>query len=191
MIDGARTRDIQNHNLTLYQLSYDHQETCTLATDRHPVQRILANMTNENPFSKAPNTGVRVTSRLTIPENELIWRFSASGGPGGQHANTSNTRAEVVFDVVASETLSEFQKTRITERIGVEVRVVCSTERSQLRNRALARSRLAERLAETLHVEKARRATKPSKGAIQRRLSAKSNRSDVKQQRRVRTDDEH
>jgi ribosome-associated protein len=133
---------------------------------------------------------VRVTARLVIPAHELLWRFTASGGPGGQHANTSNTRAEVVFDVLASESLSEPQKARVVARLGSEVRVVASSERSQLRNRTLARARLAERLAGALHVERVRRATKPSKGAVERRLTAKSQRSGVKQQRRVTRHDD-
>jgi ribosome-associated protein len=141
-------------------------------------------MATESSTTPPPPDGLRVTARITIPDAELLWRFTASGGPGGQHANTSNTRAEVVFDVLESTALSEPQKARITARLGSEIRVVCSTERSQLRNRALARARLAERLADALHVERPRRATKPSKGAIQRRLTAKSKRSDVKQQRR-------
>jgi ribosome-associated protein len=133
---------------------------------------------------------VRVTSRLIIPSHELLWRFTASGGPGGQHANTSNTRAEVVFDVLASDALTDAQKARIEARLGSEVRVVASSERSQLRNRALARARLAERLAAALHVERPRRATKPSKGAVQRRLTAKSQRSGVKRERKVQGHDD-
>ncbi len=140
-------------------------------------------MTTSSPLSNPDD--VRVTSRLVIPAHELLWRFSASGGPGGQHANTANTRAEVVFDVLASQTLTEVQKARVTARLGSEVRVVSSAERSQLRNRALARARLAERLAAALHVERPRRATAPSKGAVQRRLKAKAQRSATKQQRRA------
>jgi ribosome-associated protein len=127
--------------------------------------------------------GVRINPRLTIPEAELEWRYSASGGPGGQHANTSNTRVELVFDVLASTTLSESQRERITAKIGTELRVVVSSERSQLRNRTLARERFAEKITEALHVPRVRRATKPSKGAVQRRLTDKAKTSERKQQR--------
>ncbi len=128
--------------------------------------------------------GVRVNPHLTIPDTELAWKFSASGGPGGQHANTSNTRAELTFDVLSSQTLSDSQKGRIAARLGTEIRVVADSERSQLRNRDLARARFAERLSAALHVPRVRRATKPSKGSVERRLQSKSRNSDRKAQRR-------
>ena len=126
---------------------------------------------------------LRVTPTCVIPLDELEWRFSASGGPGGQHVNTSNTRAEVRFDVTASSTLGPRQRARILERLGPEVRVVASDERSQLRNRELALERLRSRLAEALRVEKPRRATKPTKGAKERRLQEKRQRSETKRRR--------
>ena len=126
---------------------------------------------------------LRVTRTCVIPLDELEWRFSASGGPGGQHANTANTRAEVRFDVRASPSLGPRQRARLLERLGPVVRVVASDERSQARNRQLALDRLRSRLAEGLHVAKARRATAPSKGARERRLRAKHRRADVKRQR--------
>lgn len=132
---------------------------------------------------------LRVTRTCVIPLDELEWRFSASGGPGGQHANTANTRAEVRFDVQASPSLGPRQRARLLERLGPVVRVVASDERSQARNRQLALDRLRSRLAEGLHVAKARRATKPSKGARERRLRAKHRRADVKR-RRARPDTE-
>jgi ribosome-associated protein len=127
--------------------------------------------------------GVRINSSLTIPEDELEWRFSASGGPGGQHANTSNTRVELVFDVLNSAVLSEIQQARISSKLGTEVRVVVSSERSQYRNRTLARARFAERISAALHVPRIRKATKPSKGAIERRLQSKAKTSERKQGR--------
>jgi ribosome-associated protein len=132
----------------------------------------------------SPGSGVRVNAHLVIPEHELTWRFSASGGPGGQHANTANTRAELVFDVLGSEVLNDSQKARIEARLGTEIRVVADSERSQLRNRDLARGRFAERLAGALHVPRVRRATKPSKGAVERRLQSKARTSERKSQRR-------
>ena len=133
---------------------------------------------------------LRVTRSVVIPASELRWRFTASGGPGGQHANTSNTRADVSFDVEASAALGPVQRARIIERIGSVVTATASDERSQLRNRTLALERLREKLAAALHVEKARRATKPSKGATQRRLDDKSRQSQRKSERRARPERE-
>jgi ribosome-associated protein len=127
---------------------------------------------------------LEVTPALVIPGAELEWRFSASSGPGGQHVNTSNTRAEVRFDIVGSPTLTEAQRARLLERLGPEVRVVSQSERSQLRNRALARERLAERLRGALVVPRTRRSTRPSRASVERRLDAKSRQSERKQQRR-------
>lgn len=120
---------------------------------------------------------------VTIPLDELSWRFSPSGGPGGQHANTSNTRAEVRFDVAASPSLGPGQRARLLDRLGGEVRVAASDERSQARNRALALERLRDRLAEALRVEPPRRPTKPSRGARQRRLESKAQRGQLKRGR--------
>ena len=122
-----------------------------------------------------------------------VVRISASGGPGGQHVNTANTRAEVRFDIAASPSLGPRQRARLLERLGPEVRVVASDERSQLRNRELALERLRSRLAEALRVETPRRATKPTKGAKERRLEEKRQRAQTKQRRqggRGRPDDE-
>jgi ribosome-associated protein len=83
-------------------------------------------------------THLIVSRSCRIPLDELEWRFSASGGPGGQHANTSNTRAEVRFDVAGSPSLGPRQRARLLERVGPTVRVVASDERSQARNRELA-----------------------------------------------------
>jgi ribosome-associated protein len=129
---------------------------------------------------------LRVSRSLSIPLDELSWRFSASGGPGGQHANTSNTRAEVRFDVAGSPSLGPVQRERLLDRLGHEVRVAASDERSQARNRALALERLRDRLAENLRVEAPRRPTKPTGGARKRRLEAKSKRGQLKQGRSQR-----
>src|ERR1700736_2097365 len=95
---------------------------------------------------------LRVSRGLAIPVDELSWRFSSSGGPGGQHANTSNTRVELLFDVAGSPSLGPRQRARLLEKLGPVVRVVASDERSQARNRELALERLAERLAGALRV---------------------------------------
>ena len=130
-----------------------------------------------------PPSVLRVTPTCVLRLDELEWRFSASGGPGGQHVNTSNTRAEVRFDVAGSPSLGPRQRARLLERLGPEVRVVASDERSQLRNRDLALERLRSRLAEALRVETPRRATRPTKAAKERRLEEKRHRSETKRRR--------
>jgi ribosome-associated protein len=127
---------------------------------------------------------LRVTPSLAIPVDELEWRFSGSGGPGGQHANTANTRVEVRFDVAASPSLGPGQRARLLDRVGPLVRVVASDERSQIRNRELALQRLAARLAEALHVERPRRPTRPTAGSKRRRLEDKRRQAIRKRQRR-------
>ena len=128
---------------------------------------------------------LRVNRSLAIPRSELEVRFSASGGPGGQHANKAATRVELTFDAEGSPSLRPSQRQRIIERIGPVVRIVVDDERSQVRNRALAEQRLAARLGSALHVEAPRRQTKPSRGAKQRRLKAKKERSETKANRRT------
>jgi ribosome-associated protein len=131
---------------------------------------------------------LRVTPTCVIRMDELDWRFSASGGPGGQHVNTANTRAEVRFDIAGSPSLGPRQRARLLERLGPEVRVVASDERSQLRNRELALERLRSRLAAALRVETPRRPTKPTKAAKEKRLEAKRHRAETKRRRRGRGD---
>lgn len=132
---------------------------------------------------------VRVTSSLRIPLSELQYRFSASGGPGGQNANKVATRVELRFDVAGSPSLGPYQRIRLLEKLGPEVRVVADDERSQLRNRQLATDRFCQRLAAALRVEKSRRPTRPTKGAKERRLADKRKLSQRKQARRPDLDD--
>jgi ribosome-associated protein len=128
---------------------------------------------------------VRVSSSLRIRLDELEWRFSGAGGPGGQHANTANTRAEVRFDVAGSPSLGPRQRARLLEKLGPVVRVVAADERSQARNRQLALERLCERLAAALRVERPRRPTQPTLGSRERRLDAKRRQSERKRLRRA------
>ena len=121
---------------------------------------------------------------LAIPLTELRWRFSRSGGPGGQHANTADTRVEVIFDVAGSPSLRPSQRARLLERLGPEVVAVAADERSQVRNRALALERLAGRLSVGLHVEAPRVATRPTRGSQRRRMEAKRRRGETKRLRR-------
>ena len=125
-----------------------------------------------------------VAPGCAVPVAELRWRFSRSGGPGGQHANTADTRVEVVFDVATSPSLRPRHRERLLEAVGPVVRVVCADERSQARNRALALQRLQHRLAEGLRVRPARRPTRPTLASKQRRRQAKAHRAEVKHLRR-------
>jgi ribosome-associated protein len=124
-----------------------------------------------------------VAPGCAIDAGELRWRFLPSGGPGGQHANRSATRAEVRFDVAASPSLTDTQRERLVERVGPVVTVVVDETRSQARNRALAVERLRSRLAAGLRRPRPRRPTKPSRGSVERRLTAKRRRADTKQSR--------
>jgi len=120
-----------------------------------------------------------------IPPDELEWRFSGSGGPGGQHANTSNTRVELVFDIAASESLGPRQRARLLERLGSRVRVVASERRSQLQNRELALERLRDRIANALHIEPPRVATRPSRASKRARVEQKRRQGERKRTRRT------
>lgn len=125
-----------------------------------------------------------VNRTVRVPRRDLDVRFSPSGGPGGQHANRSATRVELRLDLTSCGGLSDQQRRRVIGRLGAELRVVADDERSQTRNRALAEQRLAARLAEALRVERPRRATRPTRGAVERRISTKKRRSEMKKLRR-------
>ena len=125
-----------------------------------------------------------VSRSCSIPMSELRWRFSRSGGPGGQHANTSDTRVEVVFDIAASPSLGPRQRQRLLDRLGPEARAVAADERSQARNRTLALDRLRDRLAGALRVEKARTATRPTRASQKRRVESKRKHGETKRLRR-------
>jgi len=125
-----------------------------------------------------------VTRSVSIPRSEIELRFSRSSGPGGQHAQKSDTRVEAVFDVEASSALSEAQRRRVIAKAGPVLRAVAQDERSQWRNRELATERLVEELREALRVPRPRRATRPTKASVERRLQGKRRRSDVKRLRR-------
>lgn len=130
-------------------------------------------------------TGRRVTRSVVLPLSEIDLRVSRSSGPGGQHANTSETRVEAVFDVEASGALTRIQKHRVIARAGPILRAIAQDERSQARNRELAVDRLVTRLAEALRVERRRVPTGPSRAAKEQRLDAKKRRGATKRLRRV------
>jgi len=127
---------------------------------------------------------IRVTRSVVLSPVEIELRFSRSSGPGGQHANTAETRVEARFDVEASDALSPAQKRRVLGRAGPILRAVAQDERSQLRNRALAIDRLVEQLREALKVDRKRVPTRPSLAAEKRRLEQKKRRAATKRLRR-------
>ena len=127
---------------------------------------------------------MRVARGVDIPFEEVELRASRSSGPGGQHANVTASRIEAVFDVVSSRALTDDQKRRVMARCGPRVTAVAQDARSQSRNRELALERLQERLANALHVPRARRPTKPTKASRERRLDAKRRASARKAARR-------
>jgi ribosome-associated protein len=132
---------------------------------------------------------IRVTRSVSLPLSEIAIRVSRSSGPGGQHAQKSSTRVEAVFDVEASDALSEAQKRRVIARAGAVLRAIAQDERSQLRNRELAVERLVEKLRAALAVPRRRIPTRPGAAARERRLAEKKRRSRAKKLRR-RPDDE-
>ena len=138
---------------------------------------------------------LQVTSRLAVPEAELSWRFSRSSGPGGQSVNTSDSRAELSFDVARSAVLSELLRARALDRLAGRLvdgvlTVAASEHRSQLQNREAAEQRLAELLREAIAPPPPpRRPTRPSRGAKERRLEGKRQRSEIKRGRSGRHDE--
>ena len=125
-----------------------------------------------------------MTRSVVLPLSEVRFRTSRSSGPGGQHAQKSETRVEAIFEVEASEALSEAQKRRVVSRAGPVLRAIAQDERSQSRNRELALDRVVEQLRAALRVERKRVPTKPSAAARERRLEQKRRRSETKRLRR-------
>lgn len=137
---------------------------------------------------------LRVRSAV-IPEAELSWRFSRSSGPGGQSVNTSDTRAELIFDVAGSTAFGPVLRARALQRLAGRLvdgvlTVTASEHRSQLRNREAAVQRLVEILTEaTAPPPRSRRPTRPTRASTERRLDSKRRRSGVKRLRGSRGDE--
>lgn len=125
-----------------------------------------------------------VNANLVIPDAELGWRFTASGGPGGQHANRSNTRVELTWMPSESAVVSKTQRHLIVSALGGTVRVVVDDERSQTRNREIAQKRMADKIDQALRVPKSRRSTRPTAGSRRRRAADKRRVSEKKRLRR-------
>jgi ribosome-associated protein len=132
-----------------------------------------------------PEESIRVTRSVVLPLAEVELRFSRSSGPGGQHANTAETRVEAVLDVESTTALTERQRRRVLAKAGRTLRAVAQDERSQSRNRELAVQRLVEQLREALKVERRRVPTKPTQASRERRLESKKRRSETKKLRRA------
>lgn len=136
-----------------------------------------------------------VNTTLEIPRSELSFRASRAGGPGGQHVNTSSTRVELLWNIERSRALSADQRALVRDKLAARidaegnVRVVASANRSQLRNREDAAVRLAALVRRALAVPKARRKTRPTRGAVEERLREKKEHSRRKRERRFRPDD--
>lgn len=133
---------------------------------------------------------LQVTPSVALPRSELDWRFSRSSGPGGQSVNTAESRAELRFDLAATTALPEHLKARALERLSSRLTdgvlsVTASEHRSQLQNRRAAEARLAGLLADAIAAPpRRRRATRPSKNAVQARLETKRRRGETKRLRR-------
>jgi ribosome-associated protein len=127
---------------------------------------------------------IRVTRSVVLPLSEVEFQFSRSSGPGGQHAQKSETRVVAVFDVEASSALTETQKRRVVAKAGPVLRAVAQDERSRTRNRELALERLVAALHEALRVGRRRKPTKPTAAARERRLQQKKRRAETKRLRR-------
>jgi ribosome-associated protein len=138
---------------------------------------------------------LQINARVTVPEAELSWRFSRSSGPGGQGVNTTDSRAELSLDVARTSALDEHLRARALQRLAGRLvdgvlTVAASEHRSQLQNREAAEQRLAQVLREALAPPPPpRRPTKPSRGAKERRLDVKRQRSQLKRSRSRRDDD--
>jgi ribosome-associated protein len=136
------------------------------------------------PERETHGESIRVTRSVVLPLTEVELQVSRSSGPGGQHAQKSETRVVAVFDVEGSSALTETQKRRVVARAGPVLRAVAQDERSQARNRELALERLVTALREALRVPRKRKPTRPTAASRKRRLEQKRRRGEVKRLRR-------
>lgn len=130
---------------------------------------------------------IKVNNLLTIPDAELEWRYTTSGGPGGQHANKSSTRVQLSWDIENAGSVGTTYRERLTAKLGSVARVDVDDYRSQLRNRDVAQERLAEKVRAALVQPRPRRPTKPTKGSQRRRVEGKRRKSHTKKLRKKPT----
>jgi ribosome-associated protein len=142
----------------------------------------------DEPESQASADDIAATRGIVVPAEALSWRFSRSSAPGGQHVNTSSTKAELRCDLTMMRGPAGVVA-RVRERLGDEVRVVSQSGRSQWRNRQIALERLIEQIDEAAVPESVRRKTRPSRGAVRERLDDKRKQAERKQSRKWRPDD--
>ena len=135
--------------------------------------------------------GLQIGRGVVVPLSEIELRTSRSSGPGGQHANVTDSRVEATFDVEASAVLGDEEKRRIASRSGRVLRASAQDTRSQARNRDLALERLRAKLESALAVQRPRRATKPTASSRHRRVESKKRRADTKRARKRPSGEEH
>ncbi len=141
-------------------------------------------------MSDDAGTRVELAPGVSLPAGELEFQATRSGGPGGQHVNTSATRVELSWDIASSPSIGESVRARLLERLATRLhgqgvlRVVAADSRSQHRNRRAAVDRMSALVTEALKRRKKRRKTRPSKAAVERRIAAKKRRAEVKRRRR-------
>ena len=146
-------------------------------------------------MSDTEGDAIRVTQTVAIPRSELVVRATRSGGPGGQHVNTSSTRIEITWDVMRTRALTEDERARVAGRLGARlsdegtVRVVASDSRSQRQNRERAEARLSDLIRRALAVPKARKRTRVPRGAVEARLEQKRRLGERQRQRRWKGDE--
>jgi|TARA_B110000305_G_C19220445_1_gene530288 ribosome-associated protein len=126
---------------------------------------------------------IEINHSLVVPDAELDWKYTTSGGPGGQHANRSSTRVQLSWNIAESVVLNSEMRDQLITKLGHVARVDVDDHRSQLRNKDLASDRLAEKVRAALVRQRRRKATKPSRGSQRRRLDGKKQRSDTKKLR--------
>ena len=130
---------------------------------------------------------IDVNDSLSIPDAELEWKFTTSGGPGGQHANRTSSRVQLAWDISSSQVLSNRIRQELQSKLGAVVRVDVDDHRSQGRNREIAAERLADKVRSALVRQRRRRATKPSRSSQRRRVEGKRKRSETKRLRQKPT----
>lgn len=177
------------------------REFCRIMQERtspeaHRFRRILnGSLRTPAPSALTATASLIIKSTVAIPRAELVVRATRAGGPGGQHVNTSSTRVEVVWNVRESAALSETQRARLMQALSARldgegaIRVVASDTRSQRQNRDLAEQRLADVVRRALVIPRKRKATKPTRASVERRLEGKKRSGTQKRERRFKGDD--